>query len=107
MQAVHITAHGDPSVLALVDIPTPAPGPGEVLVRVLATSVNHLDLWVRRGMPGMPIPLPRVPGCDGTGEVAALGEGVESVAVLPACWAKDGTASAAMAAARSRVFFMA
>ena len=76
MQAVHVTAHGDPSVLAVVDLPEPAPGPGEVLVRVRGVSINHLDLWVRRGMPGVEIPLPRIPGCDGTGEVVALGEGV-------------------------------
>ena len=79
MRAVHVTEHGGPEVLALVDLPTPAPGPGEVLLRVLATSINHLDLWVRRGMPGMPIPLPRIPGCDGTGEVVELGEGVSGL----------------------------
>lgn len=81
MQAVHVTAHGDPSVLALVDLPDPVPAPGEVLVRVLAVSVNHLDLFVRRGMPGFPIPFPRIPGCDGVGEVAALGAGVVDLAV--------------------------
>lgn len=76
MRAVHVTAHGDPSVLEWVEVPDPEPGPGEVLVRTLGVSVNHLDLWVRRGMPGLEIPLPRVPGCDGVGEVVALGEGV-------------------------------
>lgn len=81
MQAVHITAHGDPSVLELVDLPDPEPGPGEVLCRVLAVSVNHLDLWVRRGMPGLPIALPRIPGCDGTAEVVALGPGVTGLTV--------------------------
>jgi len=81
MQAVHIPVHGDPSVLEIVDIPRPEPGPGEVLVKVLAASVNHLDLWVRRGMPGMTIPLPRIPGCDGSGEVVELGEGAASLAV--------------------------
>lgn len=81
MQAIHIPEHGDPSVLEVVDIPRPTPGPGEVLVKVLAVSVNHLDLWIRRGMPGMPIPLPRIPGCDGTGEVVELGEGCASLAV--------------------------
>ena len=79
MQAVHVTAHGDPSVLELVELPTPEPGPGEVQVRVAAVSLNHLDLWVRRGMPGVEIPLPRIPGCDGAGEVSALGAGVTSV----------------------------
>jgi NADPH:quinone reductase-like Zn-dependent oxidoreductase len=47
-----------------------------VLLRVLAVSVNHLDLWVRRGMPGFPIPFPHVPGCDGTGEIVELGPDV-------------------------------
>ena len=73
MRAVHITAHGGPEVLEVVDLPDPTPGPGEALVRVLGVSVNHLDLWVRRGMPGFPVPFPRIPGCDGTGEVVALG----------------------------------
>jgi NADPH:quinone reductase-like Zn-dependent oxidoreductase len=81
MKAVHVTAHGPPEVLQLADVPDPVAGPGEVLVRVRGVSVNHLDLWVRRGMPGVEIPLPRVPGCDGTGEVAALGEGVEDLQV--------------------------
>jgi len=77
MKAVQIPEHGGPEVLELVDLPTPTPAAGEVLVRVLAVSINHLDLWVRRGMPGMPIPLPRIPGSDGTGEVVECGEGVE------------------------------
>jgi NADPH:quinone reductase-like Zn-dependent oxidoreductase len=76
VRAVHVTAHGDPSVLEVVDLPDPEPGPGDVLLRPLGVSINHLDLWVRRGMPGMPIPLPRIPGCDGVAEVVALGEGV-------------------------------
>ncbi|NRA97534.1 MAG: 16S rRNA (cytosine(1402)-N(4))-methyltransferase RsmH [Planctomycetes bacterium] len=65
----------------MVELPDPTPGPGEVLARVLAVSVNHLDLWVRRGMPGMPLPLPMIPGCDGTGEVVEVGEGVTQFAV--------------------------
>lgn len=76
MQVVEIPVHGDPSVLSLERRPVPEPGPGEVLARVLAVSVNHLDLWVRRGLPGLPIPLPHVPGCDAVGEVVGLGEGV-------------------------------
>lgn len=76
MQVVQIPAHGDPSVLRVVDLPVPEPGPGEVLVRMLGVSVNHLDLWSRRGMPGVKLPLPLIPGCDGTGEIAKLGPGV-------------------------------
>ncbi len=80
MKAVRIHEHGDPSVLSLDEIPEPGPpGPGRVLVRMLAVSINHLDLWVRRGMPGVKMDLPHIPGSDGTGEVLAAGEGVEHV----------------------------
>ena len=81
MQVGRIHEHGGPEVLRVEDAARPEPGPGEVLVRVLAVSINHLDLWVRRGMPGVKIPFPRVLGCDGTGEIAGLGEGVEGLAV--------------------------
>lgn len=81
MQAVRIHAHGGPEVLSVDRIDRPEPGPGEVLVKVLAASVNHLDLWVRRGMPGVQIPFPRILGCDGTGEIAELGPGVEGLRV--------------------------
>jgi NADPH:quinone reductase-like Zn-dependent oxidoreductase len=81
MQALCIHAHGGPEVLALDQIERPRPGPGQVLVRVLAASVNHLDLWVRRGMPGFKVPFPRILGCDGTGEIAELGPGVDGLSV--------------------------
>jgi NADPH:quinone reductase-like Zn-dependent oxidoreductase len=80
MQAARIHEHGGPEVLRVEDVPRPEPGPGEALVRVLGVSVNHLDLFVRAGMPGVEIPFPRVLGCDGTGEVVALGPGVEGLA---------------------------
>ncbi|MFT4711140.1 MAG: NADPH:quinone reductase-like Zn-dependent oxidoreductase [Bacteroidia bacterium] len=82
MQVALIREHGDPSVIQIEQRPVPEPGPGEVLVRVLAVSINHLDLWVRRGMPGMPIPFPRILGCDGTGEVVAFGEGTDAATDL-------------------------
>ncbi len=75
MRAVRIHAHGGPEVLRVEDIPDPVPSPGEVLIRVRAVSLNHLDLFVRRGMPGVKIPLPRIPGSDASGEVEALGAG--------------------------------
>jgi NADPH:quinone reductase-like Zn-dependent oxidoreductase len=81
MQAVQIARHGGPEVLEIVELPRPTAGPGEVVARVLGVSVNHLDLWVRRGMPGVQLPLPLIPGCDGTGEIVELGSGVEGLAV--------------------------
>jgi NADPH:quinone reductase-like Zn-dependent oxidoreductase len=93
MQVVHIPAHGDPSVLRVVDLPVPEPGPGEVLVRILGTSVNHLDLWSRRGMPGVKLPLPLIPGCDGTGEIAQLGAGVDGPRVGTRVLVEPGSSS--------------
>jgi NADPH:quinone reductase-like Zn-dependent oxidoreductase len=74
MKAVHIAAHGGPGVLKYVDIAEPQPRADEVLVRVRAASLNHLDLWVRNGIPGAKIPLPHIPGSDGAGEVVAVGD---------------------------------
>ena len=81
MRAVHLVEHGGPEALRIVDVPVPEPGPGEARVRVAAISLNHLDVWIRRGMPGVEIAMPHVPGCDGTGVVDALGPGVDSVSV--------------------------
>ena len=79
MQAVRIHGHGDPGVLRVEDLPRPEPGPGQVLLRVLGVSINHLDLWMRRGMPGLRLPLPLILGCDGTGEVVECGAGVDDL----------------------------
>lgn len=76
MKAMIITEHGGPEVLQMAEVPTPEPGRGEVRLRVRATALNHLDLWVRRGLPGLPPSLPHVAGCDVAGEVEALGPGV-------------------------------
>ncbi|MCI0342936.1 MAG: zinc-binding dehydrogenase [Planctomycetales bacterium] len=81
MRAVVIRKHGGPEVLAIEERPQPVPGPGEVLVRMEAAALNHLDLWVRRGIPGVKYPLPMVPGCDLAGEVVALGPGATGVKV--------------------------
>ncbi len=79
MKAVWVSDHGGPEVLEVIDRPRPDPGPGEVRVRVRAAALNHLDLWVRRGVEGHRFPLPLITGCDGAGEVDALGEGVQSI----------------------------
>jgi NADPH:quinone reductase-like Zn-dependent oxidoreductase len=79
MRAVVLEQHGGPEVLTLRDIPEPAPRPGWVKVRVRACALNHLDLWARRGLPGIRYPLPMILGNDVAGEVAELGPGVEGI----------------------------
>jgi NADPH:quinone reductase-like Zn-dependent oxidoreductase len=81
MKAVILSEHGGPEVLRYTDVPEPAIGPREVLVRVRACALNHLDLWVRRGLPGRSVPFPHIPGSDISGEVAKIGENVSNVKV--------------------------
>jgi zinc-binding alcohol dehydrogenase/oxidoreductase len=78
VKAVRIHEDGGPEVLRYEDVEEPAPGPGEVLVRLRAASLNHLDLWIRQGLPS--VPKPRILGADGAGVVAALGEGADTFA---------------------------
>lgn len=100
MRAVVIYEHGGRDKLVLDDVPDPTPSRGEILLRVKAVGLNYLDVFVRRGMPGLPIDLPRISGGDVAGEVAALGEGVQSVEVGqrllidPAVRMPDGTLGA-------------
>lgn len=79
MKAVVVREHGGPEQLVMEERPDPRPGPGEVTIKVEATALNHLDLWVRKGVPGHPYPLPLIPGCDLAGTVAEVGPGVTGV----------------------------
>jgi len=81
MKAILFHQHGPPDVLQYTDAPDPAIRPNEVLVRVKACSLNHLDLWVRQGLPNVPIPLPHIPGSDVSGEIAQTGAEVTTVRV--------------------------
>jgi hypothetical protein len=76
MKAVLFHQHGSLDVLEYSDFPTPEPKPGEVLVRLRAAALNRLDIWVRNGWPGIRLEYPHIPGADGAGEIAALGEGI-------------------------------
>src|SRR5579859_639191 len=69
MKAMVFTRYGGPEVLEPREIPDPAPAPGEVVVRVKACALNHLDLWVRKGLPGLKLELPHVLGADIAGVV--------------------------------------
>ncbi|MBI4423229.1 MAG: zinc-binding dehydrogenase [Elusimicrobia bacterium] len=100
MKAVLLESFGGPEQLLYADHADPKPGPGEALVRVRACALNHLDIWVRQGIPAYKIPLPHILGCDIAGEVLGYGPGASGppvgarVAVCPgrgcgscpACW---------------------
>jgi NADPH:quinone reductase-like Zn-dependent oxidoreductase len=69
MKAARFHEHGGPEVLRYEDAPDPAPAPGRVIVRVRACALNHLDLWQRRGLERVKIPLPHISGADVSGEI--------------------------------------
>ena len=81
MKALAFHEHGGLDKLRYQDVPEPKIGDGEVLVRVKACALNHLDLFVREGLPGLKLPLPFWSGCDIAGEVAQVGPAVTGVAV--------------------------
>ena len=76
MRAIVLHRNGGADALAYETVPTPEPGPGEVLVRVHAAGVNHVDIDIRNGISGMEGAFPHVMGVDAAGEVAAVGDGV-------------------------------
>ena len=79
MKCVRIHEHGGFDKLLIEEIPPPRISSSEVLVHVKATSLNHLDLWVRKGLPGVTFPLPIIPGVDAAGIVAEVGDAVSHV----------------------------
>jgi NADPH:quinone reductase-like Zn-dependent oxidoreductase len=81
VKAILFRQHGGPEVLQYVDVPEPEPRSDEVLVRVCACALNHLDLWVRSGLPNVPIPLPHIPGSDVAGEISKVGAEITTVQV--------------------------
>lgn len=89
MRAILVESHGDTSVLQQRDVPVPEIQPDGVLLRVACVGMNHLDLWVRKGVEGHRFPLPIIPGCDMAGTVERVGSMVtafkpgDRVAVAP------------------------
>ena len=92
MRAAYFERHGGPEVIEVGTVPDPEAGPGDVLVRVRAAGLNHLDLWVRRGLPGLRVEMPHVGGSDVAGEIETVGAEVKDwapgdrVAVNPGVW---------------------
>jgi len=79
MKAVLFREHGGPEKLSYEEVPKPVIGHEEVLVRVRACALNHLDIWIRQGNPAYPMPLPHVSGSDIAGEVEAVGDPAQGV----------------------------
>ncbi len=81
MRCAVVREHGGVDRIAIEERPVPDPGPGRVRIAVKAIGVNHLDLWVRRGVAGHTFPLPLILGCDFAGVVDAVGDGVANAKV--------------------------
>ncbi len=81
MKAAIINQFGDFDVLKYQEVDTPTPGPGEALVKVLASGINRFDHYIREGSITQDIPLPHILGADASGEVAEIGEGVDDLRV--------------------------
>lgn len=81
MRAVIFETHGDTNQLQYTYVPTPRPGPHEVIVKVKACALNHLDLWTLRGVPGVKMTMPHILGCDIAGEVVETGSKVRGMAL--------------------------
>jgi 2-desacetyl-2-hydroxyethyl bacteriochlorophyllide A dehydrogenase len=90
MKAVLFRAHGGPDKLSYEDLPAPVIGSDEVLIRVKACALNHLDIWIRQGNPAYPMPLPHVSGSDVAGLVEQIGDRVEGVTVGQRVFASPG-----------------
>ena len=80
VKAVYFQEHGDLDRLDFGELPTPSPGPGDVLVRVRWAALNRSDLFTLQGWPGLDLEMPHILGGDGAGQVASLGLGVEGFA---------------------------
>jgi len=81
MKAVFFERHGELEVMRYGDVPDPVVKPGEVVVRVKACALNYLDIWVRRGWPGLKLEMPHWCGADVAGEIAEIGVGVSGWSV--------------------------
>jgi len=112
MFAARIHEDGGPEVLRVEEAPDPVPGPGDVLVSLRAASLNHLDLWVRKGLPS--VPKPRILGADGagvrvdTGERVVINPGLEHGNVITVLGEHtDGTHAELIAVPETNVFPLA
>jgi NADPH:quinone reductase len=79
MRAIQVAHTGEPDVLSIAEVPTPAPGPGEALVKIHAAGINYVDIYMRKGIYDRPTPF--IPGLEASGVVEAIGEDVSQVEI--------------------------
>jgi NADPH2:quinone reductase len=89
MRAAYIEQTGPPEVIQVGELPRPKPGAGQVLVKVGATSLNPIDLYVRSGMIAMPLAFPYIIGCDLGGTVEEVGPGATRFAIGTRVWGSN------------------
>ena len=89
MRAAYIEQTGPPEAIKVGELPRPSPGPGQVLVRVRATALNPIDLYIRSGAVAMPMSFPQVIGADFAGTVEALGPGATRFQVGERVWGSN------------------
>ena len=76
MNAIQIKSHGSFDKLSVVNIDNPTCFSNQVKVKIKYSSINHLDIWIRRGVPGLDINLPRILGSDASGTIVEIGKNV-------------------------------
>ncbi len=89
MKAAYFETTGTPDVIKFGDLPTPEPKPGEVRVKVLAASINPIDIYIRNGAAPMPLPKPAITGTDFAGVVDAVGPEVQHFKVGDRVWGSN------------------
>ena len=81
MKAIQIHQHGNVEVLKVQDIDEPIAEKNFVKIKIKACALNHLDIWVRKGIPGLPINLPLILGSDGAGEIVEIGKNISKYSI--------------------------
>ena len=89
MKAAYITATGTPDAITVGNLPDPVAGPGEVVIRVNASALNPIDLYIRAGTVPMTLPTPFIPGCDFAGVVESVGAGVADLKPGDRVWGSN------------------
>jgi NADPH:quinone reductase-like Zn-dependent oxidoreductase len=90
MKAAVITENGELDKVNVAEVPRTTPGPAEALVQVKSAALNHLDIWVRNGRPGVTLSMPHILGSDAAGVVVEIGAGVKGVSVGDNCIINPG-----------------